>query len=289
MYLLLDFSQIVISDAIAYNSRTKESIDLDLLRHIVLKNIQFYKTKFKVSNDNMYICFDGKMYWRKTLFPYYKQNRKKAHDESVTFNWNEFFVHFNAIKDELKNELPYKTMEVSKCEADDLIAVLSQILCSSREEIIIVSSDKDFIQIQQNLCDRVKQWSPYHKKFITSDLNNYNLFEHIVRGDAGDGIPNILSDDDVFVTSKRSKPIRLDMIKRWEKEGNITEPEVFCSSPEMLDNFNRNQQLIDLRMIPEDQKSEIAQAFNSCSAKKVDVFGYLVKHKLRKIMESGGL
>lgn len=288
MHVLLDFSGIIISDALAYSSREKVKINLDILRHIVLKNIMYFKKKFSVSNENLYICFDGHKYWRKDIFPYYKQNRKLSHDASTTFDWNEFFVFFNTIKYELTNDLPFKTLEVNHCEADDIIAVLCQILNPLKEPIIIVSSDKDLIQIQQNMCSNVKQWSPFHKKFITPKTNQYNLFEHIVRGDSSDGIPNIVSDDDVFVTTKRQKPIKADSVIQWEKVGNITEPEKFCTGI-MIDKFKRNLKLIDLRMIPEQQSKDIRNAYENCSCSKVDVFKYLVKHKLRKIMEAGGL
>lgn len=289
MYVLIDFSQIVKADAISYYSHTKQQITMDLLRHIVLQNIIYYKKKFKVSNENFYICFDGRNYWRKDVFPYYKQNRKKMIESDVGFDWNEFYKYFNEMKDELKSDLPFKTLEVNNCEADDIIAVVSEILCSTNDQIIIVSSDKDFIQIQKYICPEIKQWSPFHKKYLTSETNDYNLFEHIVRGDSPDGIPNILSDEDVFITSKRSKAIRTETLKQWEKTGNITEPNLFCSNDEMLQKFQRNRTLIDLRMIPEKNKNDIANAFGSCECTKVDIFKYLVKHKLRKIMESGGL
>lgn len=287
MIALLDYSQIVISSIVEYFSSAKESVSLNLVRHIALQNIQFYKSKLNLSLDDMVICCDGRNYWRKSHFPQYKQNRRIG-QESSSFNWDQFFEFFNTIKSEMKTELPFKVIEVDGCEADDVIAVLSQLLCPSQEEIIIVSSDKDLLQIQ-NLCPKVKQWSPYHKKFINSTTNNYNLFEHIVRGDSGDGIPNIFSDDDVFVTKgKRSHPIRAKTIVEWEEKYGIQAPEQFCSDITTLKRFMRNRTLIDLRMIPEPNSQAIKEAWDQTSRPKVNSFNYLVKHRLTKILERGG-
>lgn len=289
MQLLFDYSQIVISSAVEYNSQTREPISLDLLRHIALQNIQLYKIKFNASLDQMIICCDGRNYWRKVIFPQYKQNRKREQTLSK-FDWNGFFEMFNVIKTEMKTELPFRVIEVDCCEADDIIAVLSRVLCPSEDKIIVISSDKDLLQIQENICPKVRQWSPYHKKFINIGTNDYNLFEHVVRGDSGDGVPNILSDDDVFVTSgTRSRPIRASSIQKWMSEGGLSNPEAFCETPEILSRFNRNRTLIDLRQIPDQYVKEIAEAYQNESRPQVSAFNYLVKNKLRKILERGGI
>lgn len=287
MICLFDFSQIVISSCIEYYHQTKTPIELPLFRHITLNNILTYKKKFKLHVDDIVLCMDGRDYWRKSIFPLYKQNRKKAHDNS-DFDWDGFFQLFNQIKTEMKTELPFRTIECHSCEADDVIAVISKQQCPHQDRIIIISSDKDLLQIQSNICTKVQQWSPLHKKFITSQTNDYNLFEHIVRGDAGDGIPNIMSDDDVFmVKSKRSKPIKATNITQWESKGGLGSPESFCNSDNMLSRFKRNHQLIDLRQIPEPLMANIINEFGTYQKPKADVFGYLVKNKLRKILESG--
>ena len=287
MICLFDFSQIVISSCIEFYHQTKTPIELPLLRHITLNNILTYKKKFKLHLDDIVLCFDGRDYWRKYIFPFYKQNRKKAHDES-DFDWNGFFQMFNQIKTEIKTELPFRSVECHSCEADDVIAVLAKQQCPHQDRVIIISSDKDLIQIQSDICPKAEQWSPFHKKFITAESNNYNLFEHVIRGDGGDGIPNIMSDDDVFlVEGKRSKPIRATNIMQWESKGGLRYPKNFCTTPEMLARFNRNLNLIDLRQIPECFVEKIVQEFNSWQKPQIDVFAYLVRHKLKKILESG--
>ena len=287
MIILFDMSQIVISASIDYHSQTKDQIELQLLRHITLSNILSYKKKFNAKMSEMIICCDGRDYWRKKIFPLYKQNRKKIKEKSK-FDWTLFFENFNIIKDEVKNELPFNVVEVHGCEADDVIAVISRQQCPHQNKIIIVSSDKDLIQIQENLCTKTEQWSPFHKKFITCKSNDYSLFEHVVRGDAGDGIPNIFSDDDVFMNdNKRSKPIRASNILEWNQKGGLMNPEKFCNSELMLSRFKRNVNLIDLRCIPESHAIKISNEFNNFKSKPKDVFSYLTKHRLKKILESG--
>jgi hypothetical protein len=283
--ILIDFSQIVISAAIEYHARTKELIDTPLLRHIALNNILSLKDKLRKYWDEVVLCLDGRGYWRKKIFPYYKQNRKKEHEKDK-FDWKTFHEAFNTIKKEFAENLPYKVVEVEGAEADDIITVLCTIFGNQRD-IVIVSSDKDFLQIQMNIATRVKQYSPYHKKFLSADHNSYNLFEHIVRGDPSDGIPNIFSDDDVFLCEdKRSKPIRSTSIEAWSKFG-LEKPEEFCTNLTELERFQRNRMLIDLRMIPKEIVDSIAQAYHSSVSHGDSVFNYLVKNKLKKILERG--
>ena len=52
----------------------------------------------------------------------------------------------NKIKEEIKEFLPYKVVETYGAEADDVIAIVCKHYQS--EKIMIVSGDKDFIQLQ---------------------------------------------------------------------------------------------------------------------------------------------
>jgi hypothetical protein len=284
--ILFDFSQVVVGAALEYHARTKELIDVPLLRHISLNNILGLKDKLHKYSDEIVLCLDGRNYWRKKIFPYYKQNRKKS-QEKQTFDWKTFHESFNIIKQEFTENLPYKVIEVEGAEADDIIAVLCTIFGNQRD-VVVVSSDKDLLQIQMNLASRVKQYSPFHKKFLQADYNSYSLFEHVVKGDPGDGIPNILSDDDVFLCEgKRSRPIRSSQIEAWSKFG-LDNPEGFCNDLVELEKFRRNRTLIDLRMIPKEVIDSIASTYQDTQTHVDNTFNYLVKHKMRKILERGG-
>lgn len=281
--ILFDFSQIVISSAMDYNRQSKDCIDLSLLRHISLNNVINIKEKLMKYADEIVLCMDGRNYWRRDIFPYYKQNRKKSREES-TFDWNTFFVHFNQLKIEFKENLPYKVLEVEGAEADDIISTLC-IEFAQHKPIVIVSSDKDFLQLQLNVSPKIQQYSPLHKKFLKADHNEYNLFEHIIKGDSGDGIGNIFSDDDVFVVDgKRNKPVTAINLAKWSITG-VSKPEVFCKNADDLNRFNRNQTIIDLTKIPEHITNQIKTNYLETQTHGENVFNYLINHKMKRILE----
>jgi len=285
--ILFDFSQIVMGAAMAYYGKVKEPITTDLLRHIALNNIIQIKQKYKKEfNSQVVLCFDSRHYWRKDLFPYYKKHREKDREESK-FDWENFFKSFEIIKDEFKENLPYKVVVVHGAEADDVIATLCMTYRS--EDVLIISSDHDFLQLHK-FNDRIKQYSPIMKKMVTVTTNKYSLFEHVVKGDGGDGVPNIFSDDDtLLVKGKRQKPIRDEKLRFWESEYGLERPEMFCTTSEDLDRFHRNLKLVDLSKIPKELQEEILDNFKNQTTNGSKVFNYLVKNKLTKIMENGVL
>lgn len=281
--ILIDFSQLVIATAVQYHVMNKEQIDLPLLRHIALNTILNNKDKLKKFGPEVVLCMDGRNYWRKEVFPLYKGHRKEAQKKD-TFDWSGFFSAFNDLKIEFKENLPYKCIEVDRAEADDIIAVLSEVY-SAHEPVVIVSSDNDFLQLSQKFKN-VHQYSPYMKKMI-SDKNDYSLFEHVIRGDAGDGIPNIFSDADTLMTEgKRQTPIQVKKLEVWRQAG-LTKPEEYCTSTVQLERFAQNLTLIDLSKIPDDIKASIRQAYDDAPVNPNKLFSYLTKNKLMKILERG--
>lgn len=252
---------------------------------MALNKILNLKEKLQKYADEIVICIDGRDYWRKKNFPQYKQNRKKQQKKD-SFDWDGFHQVFNQLKAEFKENLPYKVLEVYSAEADDLMAVLATVYGPHRD-VVIVSSDKDLLQIQINTCAKVKQYSPLHKKFIDGGDGKYDFFTHVIKGDEGDGIPNIFSDDDTFlVETKRQKPVATAKLNEWRKHG-LGKPEVFCSSTEDLARFERNINLIDLTRIPEDLRATILNDYNNLTVDKSRLFNYLVTNRLKKIMERG--
>lgn len=108
------------------------------------------------------------------------------------------------------------------------------------------------------------------------------LMEHIISGDKGDGVPNILSDDDTFVTEgKRQKPIRKALLAEWKKQ----KPEEFVSG-EMASGYVRNRQLVDLAMTPQEIKDEIVSEYQRQKGKsRANLLNYFIKYRLRNMME----
>jgi 5'-3' exonuclease len=276
--IIFDFNQVAISNLMEQIGSSKTAVDESLVRHMILNTIRTYVKKFKAEfGTNIIIACDNKKYWRREIFPYYKANRKKSR-ESSGHDWNSIFECLNKIRDELREHSPYKVIEVDTAEADDIIAVLS-IKHSANEKVMILSSDKDFAQLQK--YPNVEQYSPILKKFIKEPLPSAQLKQLVIRGDKSDGIPNILSKDDVFVEGVRQKPITEAKIINWMNQ----KPEEFCTE-EMLRNYNRNEMLIDLTRIPENLKQNIIDTYESSKGRtRQEFMNYMVANRLKNLIE----
>jgi len=276
--IIFDFNQVAISNLMEQIGSSKTAVDESLVRHMILNTIRTYVKKFKAEfGPNIIIACDNKKYWRREIFPYYKANRKKSR-ESSGHDWNSIFECLNKIRDELREYSPYKVIEVDTAEADDIIAVLS-IKHSANEKVMILSSDKDFAQLQK--YPNVEQYSPILKKFIKEPLPSAQLKQLVIRGDKSDGIPNILSKDDVFIEGVRQKPITEAKIINWMNQ----KPEEFCTE-EMLRNYNRNEILIDLTRIPENLKQNIIDTYESSKGHtRQEFMNYMVANRLKNLIE----
>jgi hypothetical protein len=247
----------------------------DLLRHMILNSIRMNKVKFEKEFGELVIACDATSNWRKQFFPYYKANRKKNRQDSG-LDWNEIFRILNAVRDELAEFFPYPTVRVEHAEADDVIATL----CHEHgrqlggDPILILSGDKDFQQLQK--YSNVSQYDPTRKKWIKCNDPETFLKEHILKGDTGDGIPNVLSSDDTFVANARQKPLRAKKID-----------ELLNHVPEELQiNWHRNALMIDLDRVPQDIKDETMKAIHAQSDKGRDkLFNYFIKYKLKNLTE----
>ena len=257
---------------------SKTAVEPTLVRHMVLNTIRAYVKKFKESHGpEVVIACDTKNYWRRDIFPHYKAGRKKAREASG-HDWTTIFDCLGKIKQELKDHSPYKVVDVDTCEADDIIAVLA-LKYSATQKIMILSSDKDFAQLQK--FPNVEQFSPILKRAIKEPLPAAQLKQLIIRGDKGDGIPNILTKDDVFVTGGRQKPITEVKIIGWMNQ----EPKEFCNE-EMLRNYARNEMLIDLTKIPETLKENILHTYEQAKGHtKQEFMNYMIANRLKNLLE----
>jgi hypothetical protein len=282
--ILVDLNQVMISNLMMHlNSNASNPIDENLIRHMVLNSIRMYNVKFKDTYGDIVICCDDKKYWRRDFFPYYKAGRKKDRDASP-FDWNLIFETLNKVRDEIKEHFPYKVIQVDKTEADDVIATLTQkfgvqLKNSTTEKILILSSDKDFMQLQK--FANVEQFSPMGKKFLKCGDPDKFLKEHIFKGDRSDGIPNFLSCDDTFVTEARQKPVTEKKLNKWLEE----EPESFCDEV-MLRNYKRNELLIDLSKIPTEYQEKILDAYDNTPKRgREKLLNYFIQNRMKQLME----
>jgi len=276
--ILFDFNQVAIANLMEQIGSSKTPVDETLVRHMILNTIRTYVKKFKESHGpEVVIACDNKKYWRRDIFPYYKAHRRKAR-ESSGHDWASIFEVLHKIKDELRNHSPYKVIDVDTAEADDIIAVLAT-RYSAFGKVMILSSDKDFAQLQK--YPNVEQYSPILKKFIKEPLPAAQLKQLIIRGDKGDGIPNILSADNIFVEGGRQKPITEVKIITWLNQT----PDQFCNE-DMLRNFKRNEMLIDLTKIPETLKQSIIDTYDTTKIHtKQEFLNYMMANRLKNLIE----
>jgi len=276
--ILFDFNQVAIANLMEQIGSSKTPVDETLVRHMILNTIRTYVKKFKESHGpEVVIACDNKKYWRRDIFPYYKAHRRKAR-ESSGHDWASIFEVLHKIKDELRNHSPYKVIDVDTAEADDIIAVLAT-RYSAFGKVMILSSDKDFAQLQK--YPNVEQYSPILKRFIKEPLPAAQLKQLIIRGDKGDGIPNILSADSVIVDGIRQKPITEVKIVQWMNQT----PDQFCNE-EMLRNFKRNEMLIDLTKIPETLKQSIIDTYDTTKGHtKQEFMNYMMAYRLKNLIE----
>lgn len=291
--IVIDYSQTIISNLMAeIGNRNDVEIDVNLLRHMVINTLRSHKQKFGREYGEVVIACDSKKYWRKQQFPYYKGNRKKAREESG-FNWALIFDTINLIKEELRTFFPYKVIEVEGAEADDVIATLAEwsvnndlkegALFSEPNPFLVISGDHDFIQLQK--YSHVKQFSPIHKKFIKPESTpQAYILEHIIKGDKGDGVPNVLTADDAIINGERQRPVSTKKLEQWIKDPSSMPTDVMFQR-----NFDRNKMLVDFESIPSVIKEDIINTFvNTPSGDRSKLLDYFITNKMKMMMEHIG-
>ena len=280
MSILVDLNQVMISNMmVQIGNHHNAQVDENMIRHMVLNSLRFNRKKFNEEFGELIICCDDKNYWRRNYFPYYKAARKRARQESE-LNWNEIFAALNNIREDLKTFFPYKVIQLDTAEADDIIGTIVHTegtVLNTGEPLLILSGDKDYVQLHKYA--NVKQYDPTRKRWVKhSDPEQY-LYEHIIKGDAGDGVPNILSPDNSFVIGARQRPVTKKRLAMLEDINNIDET--------TKRNWARNKTLIDLAEIPEDLKAQILNAYNEDNMKdRSQLFNYFIKNKLKHLMEN---
>ena len=290
--ILIDYSQVALATILTFQRELKgtESEVKNLIRHVTLSTIKSYKKKYGKEYGQIVICTDGRKYWRKEVFEHYKAGRKKARDAS-DLDWKLIFDTLSEMREDIRRVFPYKVISVDRAEADDIIAILTEYtqehhliqegLFASPQKVLIVSSDKDFIQLQKN--KNVRQWSPMQRKFVEAsqkEIQEYTI-THIVKGDSGDGIPNILSKDDVFVSGDRQKPFSAKRLPEFYEKGIDA-----CKNDEERRNYQRNQTLVNFDSIPMDLAQSIVNTYENSTPNgdKNSIMNYLIANQCRLLL-----
>ena len=276
--ILVDLNQVLLAGLMAQISNQKNTkLDENLIRHMVLNIIRNHVKNFKTEYGEVVLCCDNRKYWRKEFFPFYKAGRKKTREKS-DLDWHLIFDILAKLKQELRETFPYKVIDVEGAEADDIIGTLVPIYARD-QKILILSSDGDFLQLQQ-YGSNVKQYNPSLKKYIKSENPLLELKEKIIRGDKGDGIPNMFSPSDCFVRDLRQKPITKNVLEKYLSE-NV---EKYNDTDKA--NFSRNSTLIDLTKIPQEIKQKIINTYDETKpASRQKLLNYFIEHKLKNLMD----
>ena len=276
--ILIDANQIAISHLMVRH-KIDNGINIDTIRKSIIKVLARIHRRFKQDYGDMILCYDAKNYWRRDIFPFYKRNRKQEREKSK-YDWDEVFSVLNTIRDEIRNYFPYQVIQVEKAEADDVIAAIVNLQSeqSDPEKTLILSADKDFIQLHK--YDFVNQYDPIRNNWINHEDPIQYLQEHIIKGDRSDGIPNILTCDDAIVAGKTQKKMSKEKITSLASMN----PQDFTNFIR-LRNWKRNSVLIDLSRIPQDIIDDIILAYGSSTIPSSISIDYFIKNNIQDIIE----
>ena len=276
--ILVDMNQISLASLMMHLHMNKGELDEEMVRHMILNSVRMYRTMFNEDYGEIVLTYDSRAYWRREIFPQYKHSRRKSR-ESDGKDWDSIFGVLNQIKEEIKEFLPYKVVETHGAEADDVIAILCKHYQS--EKIMIVSGDKDFIQLQK--YENVRQYSPITKKHINGVDAVVYIKEHILKGDKSDGIPNVLSPDHTFTDELRQRPLTS------KKMNSILAQDIDDLDDEVKRNYQRNDILINLDNIPDYLATDILDDFKSAACgDRSKLLNYFIDKRLKSLTEQIG-
>ena len=276
--IIIDMNQISVASLMMHLHMSKGELEEDMVRHMILNSVRMYRTMFNEDYGEIVLAYDSRAYWRKEIFPQYKSNRRKNREEDDK-DWDSIFDVLNNIKEEIKEFLPYKVVEVYGAEADDVIATLCKHY--QNEKVMIVSGDKDFIQLQK--YDNVKQYSPITKKLVDGVDPKVYIKEHVLKGDKSDGVPNVLSPDHTFTDELRQRPLTSKKLE------SILAQDIDELDDEIKRNYQRNDKLINLDNIPKTLESEILNSFNEASyGDRSGLLNYFIEKRLTSLTENIG-
>ena len=281
--IIIDMNQISLASLMMdLNMRKSNEVDEGMVRHMILNSVRLHRSDFHKEFGEVVLTYDSKHYWRRDYFPNYKAGRKKGREKDSK-DWDAIFNCLNKIKAEFKENLPYKYLEIYGCEADDIIATLCKNITffDENEKIMIVSGDKDFIQLQK--YPNVSQYSPILKKMVNGHNPNTYIKEHILKGDTSDGVPNVLSPDNTFVDGIRQRPLGRKKIENW------LDIHIDDLPDEVKRNYQRNATLINLDNVPEELEMEIMKTYKEAPCgDRSKLLNYFIKSRLKNLTNEIG-
>jgi 5'-3' exonuclease len=296
--ILVDYNQAALAGIFAFQEDIKAGKDVEnIVRHAVINSLFNYKRRYASKYGELVICADARGgYWRKEIFKHYKGTRAKSREES-DFPWDTVFNILNQLREDIKLYFPWRIVHIDKAEADDVIAILTKHAASlggkktglydDEEPVFIISSDHDFKQL--HIYDGVKQWCPRQEKLITVNSKKEIkklIIEHIVKGDSGDGIPNIRMPSSYFMKGKnvvpRQKSIKTSWLEEFYEKGIDA-----CQSKFQRHRYQFNERLVSFEFIPDHIEQAILDYYKNNPPKgtKLKTLEYLTQHRCRLLAE----
>jgi 5'-3' exonuclease len=294
--------------------RGDADIKLGMAFHITLNSIK--KAWKDFDGKHVIFCLEGRS-WRKDYYAPYKRNRADARAALTASEQEEdklFWEAFDTFKDFVTEKTNCTVLQNPQLEADDLIAGFIQ--AHPNDNHVIISTDTDFVQL---IAPNVKQYNGVQECTITHEGYfddkgkpiidkktqlpkvapdpEWLLFEKCMRGDTSD---NVFSAYPGVRTKGTSKKVGLTeafedrkskgfswnnlMLQRWsDHEGK---------EHRVLEDYERNRQLIDLTQQPEDIRAVINETISTALSanKHIDQVGIrLIKfcnlYDLKKISD----
>jgi 5'-3' exonuclease len=278
--IFMDYNAVVIASLMAsLGGHTNVEIDENIIRHMFLNSLRANRKKFFKDYGEMVITTDSTNCWRRDIYSYYKANRKINRDES-SLDWKLLFEIIGKIRDELTLYFPYKVIYVERCEADDIIGVVAHELGTDLnmgdDKHLILSGDHDFKQLTGYA--NIDQYNPVKKKWVHVPDSAAYLMEHIIKGDKGDGVPNILSADNCLAIGTRQATMTAGRLAKYSK--GIAEMD-----KETILRYNRNKAMVDLTQVPQEYKEKILiELYKEETVGRGGLFNYFVKFKLKHLI-----
>ena len=280
--VLVDFNGLAIGSIMGQLSRGEE-LSENLVKHIIINNLRVYRNKYKEADYGKMVIACDSYSWRKDVFPEYKAARK-ANRATDKHDWPMIFDLIEDTLNDLRENFPYAVIKIDSAEADDIIGALTVHKSTPLigEDVVIISADKDFIQLQQ--YGHVIQWSPMFNKMVKEDNPRRYLFEHLLKGDSGDGVPNANSHDDVFTTGSRQTPMTQKAIEKyWDNRDDLE----MIMKPNVFRNFMRNVQMIDLTNTPDGIREAAINTYENYKyPPRTNILTYLIEHRMKMLIDS---
>jgi hypothetical protein len=254
--MIVDFSNILHASFHSAGKQSNKEQHTAMWRYFIFNSLLSIKNKFKP--DEIVLALDHSS-WRVKFFEYYKAKRKMARATGTAKEEaEEFFKVADTFAEDLKC-LPYKQVHVHGAEGDDIIGILATHLTSVRKKITIVSVDHDLQQMQK--YKNVQNYDPIKKHLTVCESPHTFLQDHFLIGDSGDGIPNILSPDNIFLSDNRQFSITKKIREEVNEKGLLK----YCKENSLEKNYIRNRKLIELsdQTIPKQVWSDVVYEYTN--------------------------